>query len=71
MLCRVALGKVMETKPDSRCEEWIKGTDGHCVTGVADGSNQEFIVFDTQQVYPEYIMFYSQPGGEPPDCCLQ
>ena len=23
------------------------------------------------QVYPEYLMFYSKPGGEPTDCSLQ
>ncbi|CAK9055672.1 unnamed protein product [Durusdinium trenchii] len=70
MLCRVILGHVLElsTRTDSRAHETIEGTDYTCVLGCADGTNKEFVVFDVAQVYPEYLMFYSKPGGEPTDC---
>eukprot|EP00435_Cladocopium_sp_Y103_P051374 s82_g15.t3 len=69
MLCRVVLGHVLRLpSTDFKAHETIRGTEYTSVLGCADGSNQEFVVFDVTQVYPEYIMFYADPKGETPDC---
>lgn len=71
MLCRVVLGHVLRlASTDFKAHETIRGTEYTSVLGCADGSNQEFVVFDVTQVYPEYIMFYADPRGETPDCTV-
>ena len=50
MLCRVVLGNVLELpKTDMKAHERVAGTEHTSVTGCADGTNKEFIVFDVAQ----------------------
>ena len=51
MLCRVVLGHVLRlASTDFKAHETIRGTEYTSVLGCADGSNQEFVVFDVTQV---------------------
>ena len=51
MLCRVVLGHVLRLpKVDAKAHETIKDTEYTSVLGSADGSNNEFVVFDVAQV---------------------
>ena len=51
MLCRVVLGHVLRlASTDFKAHETIRGSEYTSVLGCADGSNQEFVVFDVTQV---------------------
>lgn len=65
LLCRVTLGKLLHTtevKPDPRrCEDACLRGDCHAVLGdrrACHGTFREFCVFDEDQVFPSYIVYY-------------
>lgn len=65
LLCRVTLGKLLHTAevtPDPRrCEDACLRGDYHAVLGdrkACHGTFREFCVFDEDQVYANYIVYY-------------
>lgn len=67
LLCRVTLGNALELEKgttDRRAEERMRGhPEFQSLIGTAPGGDaREFLVYDAAQVYPEYVMYYSQQG---------
>ena len=69
LLCRVVLGKVnlcLEKNPwphGAELRESCVSGPFHCVLGdreAVHGTFREFIVYDSHQVYPEYIIWYEK-----------
>ncbi|CAE7372799.1 unnamed protein product [Symbiodinium natans] len=69
ILCRVTCGRLFHCdwkRPSDhkeQLEEKCRSGDYHCVLGDREkvrGTYREFIVFDNDQVYPEYIVWYSR-----------
>eukprot|EP00931_Biecheleriopsis_adriatica_P063043 TRINITY_DN38123_c0_g1_i1.p1 TRINITY_DN38123_c0_g1~~TRINITY_DN38123_c0_g1_i1.p1 ORF type:complete len:488 (+),score=110.97 TRINITY_DN38123_c0_g1_i1:74-1537(+) len=65
LLCRVVLGRVhytAEVKPDARaCEEVCQKGRFHSVLGdrkLCRGTFREFVVFDEEQIYANYVLTY-------------
>lgn len=74
LVCRVTCGRMLcssEMKPDAqRLKTMCTGKEATYRSvlgdrGVASGSSREFVVFDTDQAYPEYIIIYRRldPSG--------
>jgi hypothetical protein len=64
MLCRVILGNMYEMAgTDNKAENKVLGTDYDSLLGISPSwvklpGAREFLVYETDLVYPEYIMFY-------------
>ena len=64
LLCRVCLGKAYyTTKRDPRCGDYVKSGDYDSTLGdraKSVNTFREFVVYDADQVYPEYVVLYSR-----------
>mmetsp|Transcript_10330 Transcript_10330/g.24873 ORF Transcript_10330/g.24873 Transcript_10330/m.24873 type:complete len:274 (-) Transcript_10330:12-833(-) len=60
LLCRVTLGgvKVLPKGQDRSADSYAADPAVDCVLGFTD--TREFVVYDTAQIYPEYIMYYKE-----------
>lgn len=70
LLCRVCLGKYYYTEHDATAELQVASGAFDSVLGDrcrVSGTFREFVVYDADQVYPEYVVFYSRvPADVPP-----
>eukprot|EP00931_Biecheleriopsis_adriatica_P118744 TRINITY_DN94072_c0_g1_i1.p1 TRINITY_DN94072_c0_g1~~TRINITY_DN94072_c0_g1_i1.p1 ORF type:complete len:282 (-),score=60.91 TRINITY_DN94072_c0_g1_i1:223-1029(-) len=60
LLCRVTLGGVKKLEPgqDRTADRFFDDPNIDSVLGFTD--TREFVVYDSAQIYPEYIMYYKQ-----------
>jgi len=73
LLCRVCLGNIYRIVDfDTSAERHVLGSGGryHSLLGDREASSshtyREFIVYDAEQVYPEYAIFYKRCDKPPP-----